>query len=135
MARLRAVFDASVLLRAAVEGDADALAWISRVELGDVEARAPGLIWAEVTHALTRYVRTNVLSPAQAQERSLWLLRLPLQSEPLEPLAAAALPVALTTGLSASDACYLALARAADGVLITADQRLADAAPNAVLLA
>ena len=63
------------------------------------------------------------------------LLDLPIRSYELRELAAASLPRAVATGLSAYDACYLVLAEALDAVLVTADRRLAEAALQAELLA
>jgi predicted nucleic acid-binding protein len=130
-----AVFDASLLVRAAVDEDPAARHWTSRAESGEIAVLAPGLIWAEVVHAFVRYVRGGHLSAESAHERLIWLVQLPIRSEPIESLALAALPRALSSGGSGYDACYLVLADAADATLVTADRRLADAASKAELIA
>ncbi len=130
-----AVFDASLLVRAAVDENPAARRWTSRSESGETTALAPDLIWAEVVHAFVRYVRGGHLTAESAHERLLWLLQLPIQSEPIESLALAALPRALASGGSGYDAYYLVLAEAADATLVTADRRLAEAAFSAELIA
>jgi predicted nucleic acid-binding protein len=130
-----AVFDASLLVRAAVDEHPSARHWTSRAESGQLAVLAPGLIWAEVVHAFVRYVRGGHLSAESAHERLSWLLQLPIRSEPIESLALAALPRAHSSGGRGSDACNLGLAAAADATLVTADRRLADAASKAELIA
>jgi predicted nucleic acid-binding protein len=130
----RAVFDASLLLRAAVVDDPAARRWTADAEAGTVLAFAPSLVWAEVVHALTRYVRAGYLSMDDAQERLVRLLQLPIASEPTEELALGALPRALAARMSGYDALYLVLADATDATLVTADRRLAEAASRAELI-
>jgi predicted nucleic acid-binding protein len=130
-----AVFDASVLVRAAVDEQPSARHWTSRAESGEIAVLAPGLIWAEVVHAFVRYVRGGNLSAESAHERLVWLLQLPIRSEPIESLGLAALPRALSSGGSGYDAHYLVLVEAADATLVTADRRLAEAATRAELIA
>ncbi len=129
-----AVFDASLLVRAAVADDVEARSWTSKAEAGTAKAFAPSLIWAEVVHALIRYVRAGYLSSDDAQQRLTCLLQLPIASEPVEALALAALPRALAAGVSGYDALYLVLADATAGVLVTADRRLAHAAARSELI-
>jgi predicted nucleic acid-binding protein len=131
----RAVFDASLLLRAALVDDPAARRWTTEVEAGTVLAFAPSLVWAEVVHALTRYVRAGHLSRDVAQERLVHLLQLPIASEPNEALALGAVPRALAGSTSGYDALYLVLADATDATLVTADRRLAEAASRAELIA
>ena len=130
-----AVFDASLLVRAAFDEKPAARRWTSRAESGEITVLAPALIWAEVVHAFVRYVRGGHLTAESAHERLLWLLQLPIRSEPIESLALAALPRALASGGSGYDAYYLVLAEAADATLVTADRRLAKAASSAELIA
>src|SRR5207247_7487637 len=102
-------------------------------ETGAIDAAAPELIWAEVTHALLRYVRGGFMSVEAAQERLVWLLGVPIVLESPAAFAPAALSRAVDYGLSTYDAFYLVLAEAADATLITADRRLAERAPRAEL--
>jgi len=130
-----AVFDASLLLRAGLDEGRAAREWTERVESGEIAARAPGLIWAEVVHTLVRYVRGGHVSAGHAQALLVKLLDLPIRIEPVAALASAALPRALAAGTSGYDALYLVLADAADATLVTADRLLAEAASRAELIA
>lgn len=131
----RAVVDASALIRAAVDNRFDAQDWLARIERRHVDALAPDLIWAEVSHALHRHVRAGRVVDRRAAEILLRLLGLPIVSRSLQPIAPAALAYAADRGISAYDAFYLALADAAGATLVTADRRLAAEAADAVLLA
>lgn len=135
MTHPRAVLDASVLLRAVLVESEEALAWIERLQSGELEAVAPELIWAEVTSGLALEVRLRDLDAQLAAEALEALTALPLETRDLVSSAAAALAVAWSRGLSAYDAFYLALAEAADAVLVTADHKLANAATRAELIA
>jgi len=131
---LHAVFDASLLLRAALDQDDAARRWTDRAERGEIEALAPGVVWAEVLHVLVRYVRAGNLSLAAANERLVSLLELRIQIENVEALAPAALFRAVSSTLSGYDALYLVLADAFDAILVTADRGLAEAASKAELI-
>jgi predicted nucleic acid-binding protein len=132
---LRAVFDASLLLRAALDEHEAAREWTDRAERGEIEAFAPGVVWAEVLHVLVRYVRAGHLSLAEANERLVSLLELRVRIEHVEALAPAALARAVSSTLSGYDALYVVLADASDAILVTADRRLADEASKAELIA
>ncbi len=134
MPTTRAIFDASLVLRAVIAGSHEARAWIGRAEANTVHAIAPDLLFAECAHALLRYVRTSALARAAAVERLQVVTALRLDIRPLAPLAATALALAAEHGISAYDACYLGLARAEEAVLVTADRRLAAAASSAELV-
>jgi predicted nucleic acid-binding protein len=122
-------------VRAVLDQSEAAREWTTRAELNDVHALAPDLIWAEVTHAMSRLVRAGSVTPTAATASLAWFVGLPLESRSVRPLAALALDRALAKGLSAYDACYLVIAEAADAVLVTADRRLAEVAAKAELIA
>jgi predicted nucleic acid-binding protein len=130
----RAVFDASVLLRAALDREDSARAWTRRAERGELDAFAPTLVWAEVVNVLVSSVRGERLSIDQASRILVRLLELRIRTEPIEALAPAALARAVSLVLSGYDALYLVLAEALDATLVTADRRLADAAAVAELI-
>jgi predicted nucleic acid-binding protein len=135
MRTTRAVFDASVLLRATVGRSEAARVWTERAESGTVSALTAELAWVEIAHVFRRAISSGI-STADAATRSLvWLVALPIESRRVREMAGAALNRALETGLSAYDACYLVLAEAADATLVTADARLAAAARKADLIA
>ncbi len=95
----------------------------------------PELVWAEVASALRRYVLAERIREGRAGAIVADLLELPLEAHRLADLAPLALRRSVETGISAYDAFYVALAEAADAVLVTADRRLADVAPHATLIA
>jgi predicted nucleic acid-binding protein len=61
-------------------------------------------------------------------------IALPLRTVPLSVLSVPALERALSGRISVYDSCYLELAEAAGATLVTADRRLARAAPRSALL-
>ena len=111
----------------------EARAWTERFGR-DVDAFAPDLLWPEVTNALRRYVVAKSFSRADAHDALDAARRLPITLQSTFELAPATLETALDYGLSAYDACYVALAEVLEGVLVTADRRLAEAAPRAELI-
>jgi predicted nucleic acid-binding protein len=130
-----AVIDASVLVRATIEGDRAALDWLRRAESGEIVGLTPDLIWAEYANALNGYVRHALLGAGDARQLLEEALQLPLTTYPIVELALAALVVAVERGLSAYDASYVALAEAHEARLITADARLASAYARVELIA
>lgn len=122
------------MLRAAILEDAEAGAWLERVETRTIDGLAPDLIWAEVGQTLRRYVRTRRLAEPVANEAMARLLRFPIVDEPMRPLAPVALDLAGKHSLSVYDAFYLALAEAAGATLVTADRRLAAVASDVAFL-
>jgi predicted nucleic acid-binding protein len=74
------------------------------------------------------------LSDVDAQTKLALIVALPLRVASLRSLTGEALTTALELGVSVYDACYVALAIAADATLVTADRRLADLAPRSALL-
>jgi predicted nucleic acid-binding protein len=129
----RAVFDASVLVRAAVGENPTARAWTRRLGK-DVQGIAPDLVWPEVGNALRRFVVAKRLRRAEARQALQFMLTLPLSVRSTEPLVAVALESALALKLTVYDALYVVFADALDATLVTADRRLADAAARAELV-
>jgi predicted nucleic acid-binding protein len=95
---------------------------------------APELLLVETANALTLYVRAGRMTPSQAARALSDVLALRLRLEPLEALVAPALEAALRHGISAYDACYLALAEQTGALLVTADRRLAGVAGRSELV-
>ena len=95
---------------------------------------APDLVWPEVGNALRRLVVASVLRRGDAQRALQSLLRLPLSVRATEPLVPVALDAALELKLTLYDALYVVAADAFDATLVTADQRLAEAAARAELI-
>jgi predicted nucleic acid-binding protein len=134
MPTIRAVFDASVLLRALLAGADDARAWVRGVEARQVTASVPELLFAECVHVARRAVRSGAFAQADAAVVVDRVGRLPLRVHPNRDLATAALPRALVSGISGYDAFYVVLAEALDATLVTADRRLTKAYPRIQLV-
>ena len=118
-------------MRAIVDGQPQARAWLTAIEAGDVQAVAPVLVHAEVANALRKYALGRDLPAAAAGERLSLTLGLPLTIVPSRILARQALALAVTRGVSAYDGLCLALALGFDATLVTADRRLVAAAAGA----
>jgi predicted nucleic acid-binding protein len=129
-----AVVDASVVVQALVEKTPAAVEWLSRIGRQEVRAACPTLLYAEVGHAVLRLHRAGALTVRAAQRVIDRTLAAPFDPEPLEILVFPAWSIAVERGLSIYDACYVLLAETRDAVLLTADQRLAEATPNGVLI-
>jgi predicted nucleic acid-binding protein len=135
VARPRAVFDASVVVRAVVDAADDARSWIESLGACRVDVAAPDLIYAEVANALVQCVRQGRLELERVVALLAAIVELPLDVKSNRALCGIACSVAVEAGLSAYDAHYLALAEAEGAVLVTADRRLAEAASQSILLA
>jgi predicted nucleic acid-binding protein len=129
------VFDASVLVRATIEGKQEAQRWVRALAAGDIWGLAPDHIWIEYASAVRGYVRHAYIAPPDAHQLVSHVIHLPLETCAGHNLAAAALAVAIERNISTYDACYVALAEAADATLVTADRRLADAHHRVELVA
>jgi predicted nucleic acid-binding protein len=114
--------------------DTAAEEWIAALVGGHVEGLVPDLAFAEAANGLRGYVRAGALSDVDAQTKLALIVALPLRVASLRSLAGDALSAALELGVSVYDACYVALAIAADATLVTADRRLADVTPRSALL-
>jgi predicted nucleic acid-binding protein len=79
-------------------------------------------------------VRGQVIPTDQAHGALTRVLGLPLDVVRLQVLVREALRQALADRISVYDACYLVVADAFDGVLVTADRHLAQAARRSALL-
>jgi predicted nucleic acid-binding protein len=129
-----AVLDASVFIRASLERTDVARRWIRAIEARETHGLVPDLFYAEVANALSTYVLAGHIRIDLATELVGTALELPLTSRPMRELAPAALALSLERKVSVYDAAYVALAEAADAVLVTADRSLAGAATRPALL-
>ena len=116
-----AVFDASAVLRAVLGGSEAAVAALDETE----RRLAPDLIHPECANTLVKYVRGGLLGRSDAAALLEEICALPIEIESSRSLVPAALTIACERGLTAYDACYVALAEAAGAPLVTADRRLA----------
>jgi len=116
------------VIRALVNQDREAEQWLG------TRVAWPTLLYPEVAHTVLRLHRNRLASLAEARRILDTLLALSAETRPVESLVAIAWGVALARSLTVYDACYIVLAEALDAPLVTADRRLAEATPNAVLL-
>jgi predicted nucleic acid-binding protein len=121
-------------VRAFVEPEQAARAWVAAVIAGDLRAHVPDLVFTETANALAGYVRAGRLGYDDCDEALGTVLSLPFDVVPGRLLARQALAFTVTRRVSAYDACYLALTIGLDAVLVTADRRLAAEAEKAALL-
>lgn len=117
-----AVFDASALMRAAVQSSASGAA-VAAIEAHD--AVAPDIIAVEVANALWRYVRAGEMNTASAIE----LLAAALATIEIVPasniLLTEALRIACDQRHPVYDCVYVALAQRLSTSVVTADLKLA----------
>jgi predicted nucleic acid-binding protein len=126
-------FDASVLVRSAVDPTGEAARLVGAVDRLEVDGHTTSLAFAESANALLKYVRAGGMTVADAGDALASLQRVPFLVHGHE-LAGPALHKAVELGLSAYDGTYAALAESTGSVLVTADRRLAAAVGNATLV-
>ena len=122
---MRQVVDACVAIKWFVEEPhADA----ARCLLADTYALyAPDLIWPECGNILWKKVQRGELTAQEARLIREGLEQQPLHIAPSRLLLEPALEIALDTGRTVYDSCYVALAMLIETQMVTADQRLFNA--------
>lgn len=88
---------------------------------------APDLLWIEIAQVGWKLARRGLLDPSEAEHIVQDMQIFPVEPFDSQPLLPAAMRLALEYDRTVYDCLYLALALAADGVLITADRRLLSA--------
>lgn len=117
------VVDASILAPVVADAGVDGQRFRQRLH-GETVA-GPDLLRVEVTSVLRRHANNGLLSPEQAETALSDLLEFPLTVFPTVSLLRRVWE--LRHNLTAYDGCYVALAEAVEGPLLTADRRLANA--------
>ncbi len=120
------VIDASVAVKWFVPEDLSPAA--SRLLRGDDEFIAPDLLFAEVASAVWKKARRGELSQRDAQRLVSDITAAPIDAVPCRALAADGHALAHAVGITVYDAMYLALAVRLRTQVVTADDRLHDAA-------
>lgn len=81
----------------------------------------PDLFYVECTNILWKYIRAGVYDSAEAQANLADLQLLRFTPTSTADLVQSALPLSIAHGISAYDACYLALSQQNDVPLLTQD--------------
>jgi predicted nucleic acid-binding protein len=119
---IRHVVDASVVVKWFVD---EVHAEAARRLLADEYAfSAPDLLWPECGNILWKKVQRGELTTQEARLIREGLELQPLHIAPCRLLLEPALEIALDTGRTVYDSCYLALAMLTESPLVTADQCL-----------
>lgn len=84
----------------------------------------PDLFYIECTNILWKYVRAGLYDSTEAQANLADLQLLRLTSNPTANLIQEALSLSVAHGISAYDACYVALSQRHSAPLLTQDQRI-----------
>jgi len=84
----------------------------------------PDLFYVECTNILWKYVRAGLYDSTEAQANIVDLKLLRFTPTPTAALIQEALPLSVAHGISAYDACYVALSQRNSAPLLTQDQRL-----------
>jgi predicted nucleic acid-binding protein len=90
----------------------------------------PDLFYIENANVLWKYVRARQLNVEQVQAHLKTLKAFPFKVTSTAELLETALTISIDYGISAYDACYVALADRVDAPLLTLDQKLVKALSN-----
>jgi predicted nucleic acid-binding protein len=96
-------------------------------QAGAIEFLAPEHVVAELGHTLRKLVSVGVLPDSEAVRGLAEFIAMRIVREPLWPLAARSLTLALTHMATFYDALYIALAEREDLKVLTADDGMANA--------
>lgn len=99
--------------------------WLSAARRHLDESITVDLFDLECANALWKRVRRELWAPQRAEQALSQILELPFRRISLGTVVSDALAIALSQGLTAYDACYVALALASGLPLVTADRRMA----------
>ena len=128
------VLDASIVIKAFLrERDSQQVRDMLRQSEADPDSLllVPDLLFIECANILWRKVRGERYPDGMARKNLADLGSLSLSSTPTSELMERALEIACAYGITAYDACYVALSELAGAPLVTADDRLAEALSSA----
>lgn len=120
------IMDTSVALKFYLpeEGHEEAIGLLEAAEAGVAELLAPGTILPEGFNAIAQQRRRGLLDEEDATGAWEKLLGAPVYTYATEDLIERAAEIANETGVIVYDALFLALAKDADTVMVTADSKL-----------
>jgi predicted nucleic acid-binding protein len=126
------VVDASVAAKWVLPAEGETLTeeaarWLSRYARGEVRFLVPDLFWAETANLLWKAVQHGRCSKEFAETALAELVDRRLGTVSSVPLLNLAFRIAIDHERTVYDSLYVALAVRANGQLITADERLANA--------
>jgi predicted nucleic acid-binding protein len=129
----RCIVDASAGIKLFIEEDYSAeiqklFRYLSQGEFN--AAFVPDLFFVECANILWKLVRRGSYPPNLAEQHLADLKELELLVTPTSELHERAFQLAVKYGISAYDACYVALAERLELPLLTADERLAQVVPQ-----
>jgi predicted nucleic acid-binding protein len=90
----------------------------------DTRLYIPDLFYIECANIFWKYIRAGSYTSAEAQANLADLKLLRFTATPTADLILEALPLGIAHGISAYDACYVALSQRNSAPLLTQDQRL-----------
>jgi predicted nucleic acid-binding protein len=127
------VLDASVAAKWVLPAKQEPLAkeaihLLDRFAAGEINFSVPDVFWPETGNLLWKSVRAGRVSEQSALDGMNWLLDLGMTTSPARFLMADAVTIAVTLNRSVYDAVYMALAVVSGRHLLTADERLVNAA-------
>lgn len=113
--------------------------WFIEEEYGDAalsvldesnQLHAPDFLLLEMDSIICKWVRRDVVSPAEGSNLRDALRQYPVQHHPFISFLDSAFAIANQTGQSVYDCLYVALAALLKGRMVTADRRLYDVLQN-----
>ncbi len=107
---------------------AEAVRLLRSFAAGDVNLSVPDLFWPEIGNVLWKSAHLGRISEVAAGEAVEWLLALQIPTSPTQALLGDALTIAIACERTVYDSIYLALAVESGRPLLTADERLVNAA-------
>ncbi|MDM9384885.1 type II toxin-antitoxin system VapC family toxin [Chlorogloeopsis sp. ULAP01] len=123
---LKCVVDASVGIKKFIIDPLTPKVDLLFAHLSNPDARLyiPDLFYIECTNIAWKYIRAGLYDVTEAQANLADLKLLRLTTTPTDDLMLEALTISVTHGISAYDACYVALSQQKNAPLLTQDQRL-----------
>ena len=106
---------------------AEAIAWRTRFERGEIEFAAPDLFWTELTNISWMAVRRKRWTPGAAEAALMDMRGYEFRIVPCKSLMKRAFEIAVRYDRSVYDSMYVALAVQTRTELITADEKLVNA--------